>query len=226
MRNVLIALGVLCILGAAGLTGYNILDSRRAEDASNRIVTALSEQMNPETELYDMQQDGVDDLSPESQYPEAYTVDPMLEQQADQDMPVMELDGYAYIGLLIIPSLDLKLPVMDRWDEERLRISSCVYEGSYLSNDLVICAHNYIGMFSDVRWIDIGADVYILTADGDYLHYIVTNLENLAATQVQDMTQNEHNSGISNKWDMTLFTCNTGGQTRRAIRCERLPAET
>ncbi len=207
MRNVLIALGVLCILGAAGLTGYNILDSRRAEDASNRIVTALSEQMNPETELYDMQQDGVDDLS-------------------HPDMPVMELDGYAYIGLLIIPSLDLKLPVMDRWDEERLRISSCVYEGSYLSNDLVICAHNYIGMFSDVRWIDIGADVYILTVDGDYLHYIVTNLENLAATQVQDMTQNEHNSGISNKWDMTLFTCNTGGQTRRAIRCERLPAET
>ena len=225
MRNILIAIGLLCILSAAALTGYNILDSRRAEDASKRIAAALEEQIRPEAEAGSTQQEGSGDKSPALQYPEAYTVEPALEHPVNSDVPVVEIDGYAYIGLLIIPSQNLKLPVMDQWDEERLKISPCVYDGSYLSNDLVICAHNYIGVFSDVRWVDIGADVYIVTADGKNLHYIVTNIENLAATQVQDMTQNENNSRMSNKWDLTLFTCNTGGQTRRAIRCERLSAE-
>ena len=71
-----------------------------------------------------------------------------FEPDDSADMPTFTVDGYNYIGILEIPSLELTFSVMDGWDYTRLKISLCVYSGSYKTNDLVICAHNYARHFS------------------------------------------------------------------------------
>ena len=41
----LMILGVLCILGALGLTGYNVYESHRAQEISANAVKVLSDQI-------------------------------------------------------------------------------------------------------------------------------------------------------------------------------------
>ena len=201
--NTLILLGLLLLLGAGSLTAYNIWDGIRAERASQHIIQEM-----------DIGQALVEALD--------------REPDDDPEMPVIEVEGYYYIGILEIPSLQLTLPVMDRWDYTRLKISPCVYSGSYKTDDLVICAHNYARHFSPVKWIDIGADVYLITVDCRVYHYQVTNRETLQPAAVENMIENTNNTTdgtITNEWDLTLFTCNTGGQTRCAVRCARIREE-
>ena len=198
----LILLGLLCVAGAVGLTIYNYWDANRAEKASSEIVKKMDEQMGGEE----------DDEEPI-----------LLEDEEFRKMPTIMIDGYEYIGKLQIPSLSLDLPVMMEWDYDRLKISPCRYSGSYFSNDLVICAHNYARHFSPIKGISMGADVWFITADNKRIHYITSNIQTIQPTSIEDMVDNVRNSGTSNnEWDMTLFTCNTGGQTRCAVRCTRI----
>ena len=201
--NTLILLGLLLLLGAGSLAAYNIWDGIRADRASQHII----EEMNIGQDLVEA-----------------------LDREPDQDpeMPVIEVEGNYYIGILEIPSLQLTLPVMDRWDYTRLKISPCVYSGSYKTDDLVICAHNYARHFSPVKWIDMGADVYLITVDCRVYHYQVINRETLQPGSVENMIENTNNTTdgtVTNEWDLTLFTCNTGGQTRCAVRCARIREE-
>lgn len=185
--------GVILIGAALFLVIYNVWDADRAKRASDDIAEQL------ESEISD--------------------VEPGLlgYGNSDQEMPTTEIDGYLYIGLLDIPSLGLTLPVMEEWDYDRLKISPCRYSGSYYEDNMVICAHNYAKHFSSVKWIDIGTDVYFTSVDGNLYHYQVSNRETVEPSNVEDMIDN-----TGEEWDMTLFTCNTGGQTRCAVRCIRV----
>lgn len=43
-------------------------------------------------------------------------------------------------------------------------------------------------------------------------------MENLQPTQIEEMTEKTEES---DEWDLTLFTCTTGGSARCAVRCVR-----
>lgn len=202
--NILILLGILMLLGAVGLVAYNFWDANRAKEAAEQISEQLIEKIDENVK------------SEETAAPAPY-MDP------NTPMPVELIDGYEYIGILEIPSEELSLPVMAEWDYDRLKISPCRFVGSYYTDDLVICAHNYDQHLGRLLSIDIGVDVYFTNVEGLTIHYIVTNRETVEPTAVEQMIENTGNSETSLlDWDLTLFTCNLGGQTRCAVRCSRV----
>lgn len=202
--NILILLGILMLLGAVGLVAYNFWDANRAKEAAEQISEQLIEKIDENVK------------SEETAAPAPY-MDP------NTPMPVELIDGYEYIGILEIPSEELSLPVMAEWDYDRLKISPCRFIGSYYADDLVICAHNYDQHLGRLLSIDIGVDVYFTNVEGLTIHYIVTNRETVEPTAVEQMIENTGNSETSLlDWDLTLFTCNLGGQTRCAVRCSRV----
>ena len=203
--NILIILGLLLIAASIGLTVYNLWDAERAAQESNAIADILIKEIGD---------DFVDGI----------TVLPYTDPSTP--MPTKMIDGYEYIGILEIPSESLTLPVMSKWDYDRLKIAPCRFTGSYYSNDLVICGHNYSKHFSPIKWMDIGEDIYFINVEGLTIHYIVVNRETLQPTDVDLMVDNKNNNKESTMdWDMTLFTCNIGGQTRCAVRCSRVDTE-
>lgn len=210
----LITIGLLTIIAALGIVAYNIWDGKRAENASSEIVDQLDKVIPEERTLPE-----------EPMIEEAPTREEEAQEQEKTypPMPVVEIDGYYYIGELDIPALGLHLPVMSEWDMDRLKISPCHYSGSYYSDDLVVLAHNYLRHFSTIKWIDIGADIYFTNVEGVVYSYEVSNRVTLEPTQVSEMISNQHNSKdeSAEDWDLTLFTCNTGGSTRCAVRCVR-----
>lgn len=204
--SLLIALGLVLITAALVLAAWNIVEADRAARASLEAVEKLEQ------------------LIPTQPEPEPDTTDPAeteptqpgfsIEDYPGREMPTWEVNGYRYIGILEIPAAGLKLPIMEDWDEERLKIAPCRYSGSLYQDDLVISGHNYGKHFSAIRWQKIGTEVIFTDADGHVFRYEIVEYETLQPHQVEEM--------ITGDWDLTLFTCNLGGDTRYAVRCERI----
>ncbi len=138
------------------------------------------------------------------------------EQASAEDMPVIIVDGVAYIGTLSIPELGLELPVQAECSEEKLKNTPCRYSGSLTGGDLVIAGHNYKRHFSPVKNLKPGARVLFRDARNRDCEFTVIAAETVSGTDVQGMI-----SG-GGDWDLTLFTCTYGGQNRIAIRCKEI----
>lgn len=140
---------------------------------------------------------------------EAYIPDYIL--NPEMDMPEEEVDGQKYIGVLKIPVLSLELPVISEWSYPSLRIAPCRYAGSAYLNSMVIAAHNYYSHFGYLKDLSPGDEVTFTDVDGNIFRYEVSALEILSPFAVEEMTNGD--------WDLTLFTCTVGGQSRVTIRC-------
>lgn len=185
----LIMIGLLLIAAALFLTGYNIHEQKQAGDAAKQAVLQMRAEL-PEPMLAGMQ------------------------QSLNQEMPVVSVDGRAYIGLLTIPTLNRELPVISEWDYESLKYGPCRYAGSAYQDDLVICAHNYWSHFGNFRSLSIGDEVIFTDVEGQVYRYQIAEVEVLESMAVEEMKSGE--------WDLTLFTCTLGGQSRMTVRCERI----
>lgn len=183
--TLLIIAGLLLMAAALALVLYNKWDSDRARRVSEDILSILEGQI-----------DGTEKIS------------------TYENMPAVEIDGNLYIGIIEIPELGLKLPVMAEWDYDKLKLSPCRYSGSYFTDDMVICAHNYPSHFGPIKQVAIGADVYFKTVTGTVFRYQVSNRQTMEPSEVEEMVDDTDES-----WDLTLFTCNIGGKTRCAVRC-------
>jgi len=128
-------------------------------------------------------------------------------------LPEIEIDGYAYVGYVSIPALELELPVMSEWDYARLKIAPCRQFGSSRTDDLVIAAHNYTKHFGKLTIVEVGTDVFFTDMDGIENHYTVQRVSTLAPEDVDAVL----NSG----YDLVLYTCTLGGATRVVAFCNR-----
>ena len=128
------------------------------------------------------------------------------------EMPVVEVNGQKCIGTIEIPLLDLKLPVISEWSYAKLKKAPCRYSGSAYQNNLIIAGHNYRTHFSGIKRLDPGDEVIFTDADGNVFSYEVDTIETVGGTDIEKME--------SGDWDLTLFTCTTGGKARAAVRCK------
>lgn len=193
-----IALGLLLLLGAGGLTGYNLLDEKQAgENAEAAYMQLISKSIKP-GEL----------VLPEG-LPMPYEVDPEVQ------MSEIEIGGYRYVGYISIPSLGLDLPVMSEWSYPNMKIAPCRYWGSVYLDNMVICAHNYSNHFGKLGNAAVGDLVIFTDVDGNVFEYTVSELIQLNPNQTLEMVK-----GLD--WDLTLFTCNASGRQRLTLRCVRV----
>ena len=125
-----------------------------------------------------------------------------------------QIGGYGYIGYLSIPALKLDLPIMGEWDYHRLRIAPCRYVGSVQGNDLVIMAHNYNSHFGRLSKLSEGDRVTFTDMDGILTTYEVIALDILNPYAVEEVT--------SGDFDLTLFTCTYGGESRVTVYCDKV----
>ena len=131
-----------------------------------------------------------------------------------QEMPVKTINGRDYIGVLSIPSLELELPVISQWDYPALKVAPCRYSGSLYQDNLIICAHNYASHFGKLKELQPGDIVLFTDMDEHVVTFQVVERETLNPMDAEGMEAGD--------WDLTLFTCTIGGQTRVTIRLERV----
>lgn len=127
---------------------------------------------------------------------------------------VLNISGYDYIGVINIPSLNIKLPIMRETDYDRLAISPCKYYGNINTNDLVLCAHDYVNQFGKISNLKENDIIIITDVLGNNYVYKVVLTEELNPTDITNM--------IESPFDLTLYTCSYGALKRITIRCNRI----
>ena len=215
MRNkstVLVLCGLLMIAAAVGLTCYNLYDSRRAGESSGEVLSDLKQYISSDP-IPPSGRPGISYRTPENEVLPSEIEYPDYVLNPDMNMPVQEINGYGYIGMLSVPTLGLELPVMDTWDYARLRIAPCRYTGSAYLDNMTICAHNYNRHFGQLRNLSLGDPVVFTDMDGNVFHYQVAEVDILQPVAIDEMTKSD--------WELSLFTCTVGGRTRVTVRCSR-----
>ena len=195
----LMALGIALMIASAGLFLYNHREDAAAEESASQVLTQLIRQLPQKA----VEEDWTDQLIPMEFLPESAF-----------EMTEVVVDGYGYIGCLSLPSLELELPILSQWDYGRLQIAPCRYSGSLKKGNLVLMAHNYASHFGRISDLALGDMVIFTDMDGTATRYQVVGRDVLAPTAVEEMTAGD--------FDLTLFTCTYGGQSRVTVYCDRL----
>ncbi len=186
-----IFLGIVCICAGLGLTAHNLIENHKMAQASRQVTNVL------EQRILDNLQAG---------------------ESGELKMKSEKIGDYYYLGIIEIPRLGIKLPVMDSWSYEKLLVSPVYYSGSYYEDNFVVCAHNSYAHFGKIRGVQIGDEIHFTTVEGKVLKYIVSNTRVLQDTAVEDMVFNKEKEDNKEDWDLTLFTCTLDGQARFTVR--------
>lgn len=192
-------LGLVLICGSLQLHLSNQQEAERAEESVKQVLPQILERI-PETPDEDVL---VGQIIPDK-----------LLKPEDFEMTVVEVEGYPYVGYLSIPALGLDLPVMADWDLNKLQLSPCRYYGNLKSDDLVIMAHNYVNHFGRLSSLKVGDPLFFSDMDGIVTCYEVVGRDVLPENAVEEMTAGD--------FDLTLFTCTYGRQSRVTVYCEKI----
>lgn len=203
MGNILLAAGALFLTAALLLTGSNLYETYQAGQASERLSQEVFSRIESQSQDADSLSQAVL-AGGEEETPE-YLLNPEME------MPVEEIEGNGYIGLLEIPALGLSLPVMSEWSYQNLKLAPCRYSGSAYTGNFTIAGHNYSTHFGPIGGLNAGDSITFTDMQGNRFAYEVQVVETLEATAVEDM--------VGEEWDLTLFTCDLSGESRITVRC-------
>lgn len=195
--NIFTRIGKLCFVFALLLYVFNIYDSFMQEQSQKQILEQYIQENNHQQDTSLVQ------------IPD-YQLNP------EMDMPEVQLPGLeeaGCIGILEIPSINLRLPVLSTWSYALLKKAPCRYTGSVYLDNMVIAAHNSKAHFKKLSNLQEGDIITFTDAVGNVFTYSVAGIEILQPEEVDDMT--------SGQWPLTLFTCTYGGASRVTVRCRK-----
>lgn len=190
-------IGKVCLLFALLLHLYNIYDNMNQDQNQKQILEQYLQKNNRQQDTSLIQ---IPDylLNPEMEMPE---------------VSLPELEEAGCIGILEIPSINIKLPVLSTWSYSLLKKAPCRYTGSIYLDNMVIAAHNSEAHFKKISNLQKGDIVTFTDALGNVFTYSVAGIELLKPDEVDNMTNGQ--------WPLTLFTCTYGGASRVTVRCEK-----
>ncbi len=171
--------GMMCILLATGVLIYTQLQERAAASFSHEVVVAFGQEMT-ETEI-----------------------------RPDEATKMIGIEHEKYMGILLLPGIEIELPVADGFSDDSLKQTPCVFSGGIETNDLIIAAHNYEAHFGKLDQVKLGEKVYLLDALGELHTYLAVDKEIIGGTELDKL--------YAGKWDMTLFTCFHMNNAKRLI---------
>lgn len=197
--KILTGVGLLLIAAALLLTVYNIRESDRAGAESEDMVVRM------ESLTADL---------PERLETEKKELVPEYKKNPEMEMPTVEVNGQECVGMIEIPALGLKLPIISEWSDAKLKKAPCRYSGSAYLKNMIIAGHNYRTHFSGIKRLNPGDSVVFTDADGNIFSYEVAEIETVGGYDIEKMEAGD--------WDLTLFTCTNKGKARAAVRCREI----
>ena len=197
----LMILGLLLLLGAGWLYLANQEEGERAQKSVEKFLPQVMQSIRQKIEPRNTEP--FDASSEASEVP----IDPDF---YSTEMTVEVIDGYAFVGYLSVPSLELQLPIIAETSDELLKISPCRFFGSTKTDNLVIGGHNYWQHFGQLPNLNNGDTVIFTDMDGLRTSYELITMEVLDPNNVDDLTKGEY--------PLSLFTCTYGGSSRITLR--------
>lgn len=124
----------------------------------------------------------------------------------------ISVDNNYYSGIIDIPEIGIKLPVMSEWNYDNLNISPCLFYNDEKNNRKIIAGHNYSSHFGKLKQLKQGDYIIFTNAENKRVIYKVLQTEILGSTDTDKILGGDD-------WNLTLFTCSLSGYERVTVRC-------
>jgi len=207
MPKVLIVMGALSLITAMALFIYSRVDDYLAGQRSE----SLLHQVLTDDEWDHLELTEVDSyFSSQERSAEALE---NTDDESDPDEEPGEPIRFSIIGILEIPKLKKRLPVLDRSTYALLNISVCRFSGSVEEKPvrLVISGHNLRSHFGEISTLSVGDEIRFSTKDGEVFRYKMINIEECHKSEGRAVQAGDD-------WDITLLTCKKDRTFRTLVR--------
>ncbi len=183
---ILTFLGVTLIIGSVSLMLYQFFGQKMIVQSNVEIVDTLFT-------LMPTVRSGVQD------------------DRVDMNMPMLEIDGENFVGIIEIPLFNRKLPVCGSWNKHKVSEFPCRYSGSLYDGNLIIGGSDAAGQFDFAENISIGDSVFLTDMVGGQYFYRVEWIETTSDVSTENL--------VSDTADMILFARNTYSLDYTVIQC-------
>ena len=126
-------------------------------------------------------------------------------------MPVLEVDGVDYVGILEVPAFGITLPVADHWDSKKLASGPARFCGSVYESSLVIGGADYAGQFGFCDKIENGSIITVTDMTGVQFSYTVVRVDRASSAKGQWLQDGQS--------DLTRFCRDMYAMEYIAVRC-------
>lgn len=188
-------IGAVLVTAALSLAVYNIYMDREAGKKSSNVIINLEKKIT---------QRSIENTN---------TYSAMISEAGQEPEPIA-VNNSNYIGIIDIPVINIKLPVLSEWSYDNLKISPCRYIGSITDGGFIIAAHNYTSHFGKLKDLMYDDEIYFIDTNGKAHEFFVSEIEEINGEDADRMEKGN--------WPLTLFTCNFDGTERVTIRCEKI----
>ena len=206
------AVGAVLLLSALLLFVHNRAEAAAAAREAETLVASLEQQIAAPASTPEETDNTEPEASPapaaeETAAPGASPTS-AAETQTGSGETYVDTSSLDYLGILEIPALDVKLPVINTMSDALLEYGACRHFGSVETNDLVIAAHSYPQFFGYLGNLPGGSEVILTEMDGTEIRYTLTDMAKIAPDDAE--------AALNSGYDLVLYTCYDSGYGRVA----------
>ena len=143
------------------------------------------------------------------------------ETQQSESLPELEFKGYKVEGIIEIPKINIKYPIIDHTNEETMKASITKFWGpqaNEIGNYTVAGHNNKDGtMFGKTKYLQIGDKIKLTNLKNETIEYEVFKIYSIDPDDVSCVESVE-----SGTREVTLITCTNGHKNRSVTKARQI----
>ena len=143
------------------------------------------------------------------------------ETQQSESLPELEFKGYRVEGIIEIPKINIKYPIIDHTNEETMKVSITKFWGpqaNEIGNYTVAGHNNKDGtMFGKTKYLLIGDKIKLTNLKNETIEYEIFKIYSIDPDDVSCVESVENGTR-----EITLITCTNGHKNRLVTKARQI----
>ena len=143
------------------------------------------------------------------------------ETQQSESLPELEFKGYKVEGIIEIPKINIKYPIIDHTNEETMKVSITKFWGpqaNEIGNYTVAGHNNKDGtMFGKTKYLQIGDKIKLTNLKNETIEYEIFKIYSINPDDVSCVESVENGTK-----EITLITCTNGHKNRLVTKARQI----
>lgn len=142
-------------------------------------------------------------------------------ESIEEKKEMIKLDGYEVEGIIEIPKIEIKYPIVSETSDEAMKIAITKFWGGNINDigNYTMAGHNYKNgtMFGKTKYLEIGDTIKMTDLNLSTLEYEVFKIYTIDPNDVTCIESVEPNTR-----EITLITCTNGHQNRLIVKAREI----
>ena len=143
------------------------------------------------------------------------------ETQQSESLPELEFKGYKIEGIIEIPKINIKYPIIDHTNEETMKVSITKFWGpqaNEIGNYTVAGHNNKDGtMFGKTKYLQIGDKIKLTNLKNETIEYEIFKIYSIDPDDVSCVESVENGTR-----EITLIPCTNGHKNRLVTKARQI----